>query len=300
MAGFIYEWFGYALEDTSEAALSVANSQHCPFLRQVCTKQLKDGKIAGVCSIQTLQGQRVICCPIRLYAQDYEILRLLTSAVFGGDFPIMAGSAARCFAVSHQQKCVAVFGQGWGGEIRIPGKSSRSHYSVDWVLALISETGELIEFVAVEVQTIDTTGNYHRSLAAALADRSRVKSSVGLNWANVTKRIIPQLIQKGQILQREEKCQKGLFFVCPSLVLAKIFERLGGVEALPDHPLQKASITFVAYDFDEVGAIPGEPHPLRIQRTHSTTGTKLSEAFNRVNLTEKGVYEIAIEKALDG
>ncbi len=40
-------------------------------------------------------------------------------------------------------------------------------------------------------------------------------SKAGVNWENVSKRILPQLIYKGYVLRRERLCSKGLFFVCP-------------------------------------------------------------------------------------
>ena len=49
-------------------------------------------------------------------------------------------------------------------------------------------------------------------------DRSPEYSNAGMNWENVNKRILPQLIYKGHVLRREELCRKGLFFVCPKHV----------------------------------------------------------------------------------
>lgn len=73
-----------------------------------------------------------------------------------------------------------------------------------------------MEFTAIEVQTIDTTGNYRLSrLALFEPERRIVKSTVGLNWENVNKRIIPQIVYKGQVLQRERLNKTGLWFVTP-------------------------------------------------------------------------------------
>ena len=77
--------------------------------------------------------------------------------------------------------------------------------------------GKLLGFVAIEVQSIDTTGNYQAEREAYLGDRivCREDSTAGLNWENVNKRILPQIIYKGHVLRREPLCQKGLFFICP-------------------------------------------------------------------------------------
>ena len=49
-----------------------------------------------------------------------------------------------------------------------------------------------------------------------------------MNWENVNKRILPQIIYKGHVLRLEERCTKGLYFVCPKQVYSRIRERLGG------------------------------------------------------------------------
>src|SRR5262249_42550842 len=122
---------------------------------------------------------------------------------------------------------VAVFGRYWGGELPLPrpptGKKKGSAYYVDWVLSKLDSKGELVEFTAVEVQTIDTTGIYLAQAQTLMSGRPYTDkkgrapgfSDAGLNWENVNKRILPQLIYKGQVLRRESRCTKGLFFVCP-------------------------------------------------------------------------------------
>ena len=41
-------------------------------------------------------------------------------------------------------------------------REGSSKFSVDWIVARVSSAGNLLDFVAVEVQTIDTTGNYQK------------------------------------------------------------------------------------------------------------------------------------------
>jgi hypothetical protein len=194
---------------------------------------------------------------------------------------------------------VAVFGHRWGGELHLPAKNGVGSYFVDWVLALINAEGDLEQFVAVEVQTIDTTGNYRSSRDGLLSpNRDIVKSTVGLNWENVNKRILPQLVYKGQVLQREELCEKGLFFVCPTPVFDRIMARLGGQAALPRYKPQPAALTFMPYDLTEEGYQPGMPLRVEAAPTHTTTVYKVQEAFNNVTLPDENVYKRAIESAL--
>lgn len=301
MSGYISEFFGYKAEDASTIALNTANSQICPFLGSPCTKVLsRDHLISGVCSVrQKTEGSpSVICCPIRIYAEDYKMLHLISRQAFGRDFGLYAGRAAVERARA-EGGSIAVFGHGWGGELRLPQRAGTGSYFVDWVLARLDENGELAEFTAIEVQTIDTTGNYHEARTALLENRSVISDTVGLNWENVSKRIIPQLIYKGQVLQREDLCRTGLFFVCPKAVYDRVLNRLGGRERIPTFPTQPASIHFVAYDYTEPPR-DGSITQLGIVEEHCTTVYKVQEAFSSMNLPEGNVYRDAIRKSLYG
>ncbi|MEN8217122.1 MAG: hypothetical protein ABFS56_12290 [Pseudomonadota bacterium] len=52
-------------------------------------------------------------------------------------------------------------------------------------------------------------------------------SNHGLNWANVHKRLIPQLIRKGVIYSRSKLVKKGLYFVLPEIVFNKFEDVIG-------------------------------------------------------------------------
>ena len=134
-----------------------------------------------------------------------------------------------------------MFGKRWGGELRLPQRNGVGAYFVDWILARLSPTGQLLEFVAVEVQSIDTTGNYRNGRCLLASPRRTDATTAGFNWENVNKRIIPQVIYKGHVLQREALCQKGLFFVIPSPVYERIMSRLGGESNLLHYPLQSSA-----------------------------------------------------------
>lgn len=302
MAGTIWEFFGYRADDHSPDAVQAADARRCPFLDEVCEKRLSDGEVSGVCTIKPVTSGPVICCPIRLYADDYRVLSDVARIAFGSDLPLIAGAEAAKVAQRDNRPTVAVFGKRWGGELRLPQKDGAGSYFVDWVLALLNASGVLQEFIAVEVQTIDTTGNYRNGREGLLTpERTNPATTAGLNWENVNKRILPQLIYKGQVLQREELCRKGLFFVSPVPVYQRIMARLGGANGLVRYALQPASITFLAYEHD----IPPDPPagalvPLRVLPAHSTTVYKVQEAFNNVTLPDENVYRDAIVAALNG
>lgn len=299
MAGTIWEFFGYRSDDLSDEAQNAAETKNCPIIGEKCEKSFNDGVTSGVCSLKPMTSDPVICCPIRMYVDEYRILQDVSVGAFGDEFQLIPGREALKSTIAKNEPFVAVFGKRWGGELRLPQKSGRGGYFVDWVLAKLDATGELEEFVAVEVQTIDTTGTYRNGYEALMHDRSAIKTTAGLNWENVSKRILPQLIYKGQVLQRESLCKKGLFFVCPHPVYERIMNRLGGQDGLIRYSLQPASITFLVYDHDcNKPKIDGQLVPLKQTVSHSTTVYKLQEAFNNVTLPEENVYLAAILKAL--
>lgn len=301
MAGYIAEFFGYRAEDQSEQAVTAAMRQLCPFLGTQCTKILsRDRIIAGVCAVRqkTAGSPNVICCPNRIYSENYKMLHCVAGQAFGCELNLYSGRAAVEKAKA-ENGAIAVFGHGWGGELRLPQRAGTGSYFVDWVLARLDANGELTEFTAIEVQTIDTTGNYREARSALLENREIVADTVGLNWENVSKRIIPQLIYKGQVLQREDLCKTGLFFVCPKAVYDRVLNRLGGKERIPHFPTQPASIHFLAYDY-QGACTDGTITSLGILEEHCTTVYKVQEAFSSMNLPEGNVYRDAICRSLYG
>ena len=304
MAGTITEFFGYRAEDKSPVALKAAADKKCPFLGSACTKMLgRERTISGVCAIRqkTAGSPSVICCPNRIYAEEYKMLKTIAKNAFGEDLKLYAGRAAVAKA-KREGGAIAVFGHGWGGELRLPQRQGTGSYFVDWVLARLDGEGELKEFTAIEVQTIDTTGKYSAAQKALKKDRTIVADTVGLNWENVSKRIIPQIIYKGQVLQREELCRTGLYFVCPTPIYKRVLNRLGGKDKIPTFPPQPAAIHFVAYDYVKpFGDVPkGSIVPLGVIEEHCTTVYKVQEAFSAVSLPEGNVYGNAIKKCLYG
>lgn len=304
MAGTISEFFGYRAEDRSSKALKAATDKKCPFLGTACTKVLgRTRTISGVCAIRqkSAGSPSVICCPNRIYADNYKMLYTISKMAFQQELPLYSGRTT-VEKAKKEGGAVAVFGHGWGGELRLPQRSGIGSYFVDWVLARLDGEGQLVDFTAIEVQTIDTTGSYGAAQKALKKDRTIISDTVGLNWENVSKRIIPQLIYKGQVLQREELCKTGLYFVCPTPIYDRVLLRLGGKEKIPAFPTQPAAIHFVAYDYvEELGTVAnGEIARLDIIEEHCTTVYKIQEAFSAVSLPEGNVYGDAIRRSLYG
>lgn len=303
MSGTIVDFFGFRADDHSDAARLAIARQECPFIHDACSKTLgRDGTRSGVCAVrQKSSEQRVICCPIRLYADDYRLLRVISRMTFGYDYGLYSGRAAVDRSI-REGGAVAVFGHRWGGELRLPKRNGVGNYFADWVLARLDESGVLREFTSIEVQTIDTTGNYRDSRDSLIRGERQAVSTVGLNWENVSKRIIPQLVYKGQVLQREKLCKSGLWFVTPEPVYDRIIERLGGEENMTfGYAPQPGALHFLRYDYDRGSRITdGVPTQLAVIGDECSTVEQVQQAFSRVRLPEPGVYGEALKEALYG
>ena len=305
MALQVTEFFG--LTPLDPAAETDVAARRCPFVKGDCIKPNH-----GACSVrQVTESEPVICCPNRMYANNFKVLRQISVETFGTGAKLVrpADVAARAEAGAMTGDEVAVFGRYWGQELPLPrprgaaATASRKYY-VDWILAKLDGNGDLTELTAVEVQTVDTTGNYSdqaRSFFRGRAyrdgrGRKPGYSDAGMNWENVNKRILPQIIYKGHVLRREAKCTKGLYFVCPKQVYDRIRDRLGG-NLHKYHP-STGTITFRSYELGST-APTGRRRKMKLFEQFTTTVDQVAIAFTSpMNLPEQNVYEAAIKAAL--
>ena len=146
----------------------------CPFLGTRCTKRSASlDEPYPVCSIRrNIDGlPRQICvCPKRFHSMDF--LSDVVAHCWPGDPPT--------------------------NPLIAPEVQMKDFGSVDFVIADVEENGTVGEFLSVELQAIDITGSvmpaYEALREGRLADR---RPTYGLNWGNVYKRYITQLIRKG-------------------------------------------------------------------------------------------------------
>jgi hypothetical protein len=289
----VIELFGYAPEDNTPAAKFRRAESNCPFVHGKCIKKFKSGLISGACTLKPTESGPVICCPNRMYAEDYKVLVDVAVDAFGPGMRLCRKSAdAICDGAD-----VVVFGKNWGKELRLPSRREGGGYFVDWILARLGKERTLEEFVAVELQTMDTTGSYEAEVHRLL-DTGKVlpKKQSNINWENVSKRILPQVIFKGHVLRQEKLCKKGLYFICPSPVYTRILGRLGGT--LRTYHQQPGSLTFRQYDVGDP-VPPGTIRTLEFKGQLTTTVDQVALAFTSPsNLPEPGVYEQAIRAGL--
>lgn len=243
----IVEIFGYAPDDLSKKARNAWKAKHCAFINDKCIKTNHDkSEVYGVCSV-TSSGKECIICPNRLYSHNYQILTDVAIDAFGvGTTVTSYSNYIQMLREGKSAACVVALGQRSGKEVKL-GRE----LSMDWVLAKV-ENRKLLAYVGVEVQSIDITGNYRDNWAAyrdlpenpsALIPRS----GHGLNWANVHKRLIPQLIRKGLIYSRSSHVESGLYFLLPDIVYQR-FELVIGND-IPNEPSKSPdNLTVFTYD----------------------------------------------------
>ena len=193
-------------------------------INKQCSKANHDRSIIyGTCSVTSPYGDCVIC-PNRLYENNYSVLRTIANEAFGRNLRFLMYEQ---FIPLREKvrSCIVALGQNSGKEVKI-GTS----LSMDWVLARI-KNGKLVEYTGVEVQSIDITGNYRDSWHSYKRISKQTSiipvSEHGMNWANVHKRLIPQIIRKGTIYSRSNLVKSGLFFVVPDIVYRKFEEIIG-------------------------------------------------------------------------
>ncbi len=118
MALRIIELFGYNPLDKSPEASNSRKRLACPFIGSECMKQLRDKTVSGACTVKLTKSSPVICCPNRIYASEYVVLRRVAEAAFGPGVKLVSGD--RVSHVDHDGRYVAVFGKRWGKELRLP------------------------------------------------------------------------------------------------------------------------------------------------------------------------------------
>ena len=123
MALNITELFGYPPGDKSKEAQRCRHEKWCPFIDAACTKKFRDGEKAGVCTVKQTTSSQVICCPNRMYAESYKILSDTATEAFGTKTELYPGNQA---VVNRKgRRSVAVFGKGWGHELRLPSRGNK-------------------------------------------------------------------------------------------------------------------------------------------------------------------------------
>lgn len=241
----IAEIFGYASNDTTDICRNFWSSGSCPFTEKSCIKHNHDNSIIyGTCSVTTKFGDCIIC-PNRLYANKFKTIKDVSNDAFG-DLPFLMYNEYINLK-DHLDDYVVALGMYSGHEIRL-----RNLHSMDWILAHIKNM-ELLEYVGIEVQSIDITNNYRDNWYAYKNISENIKipqSEHNMNWANVYKRLMPQIIQKSRLYSKSELVHSGLYFIVPDIVYKK-FENIIGEDIPLTNKKERDVITVHTYKLGE-------------------------------------------------
>jgi hypothetical protein len=178
----------YGVSTGAEAEWSsIFAAQQCPFLQRKCLKIRKSEPevTIGSCSVEAGKHQaKIMICPFRLLERRQiftDCLHLLTLHQPGNELHIVP-------------------------ELSVPGGS------IDYCLASV-RNGKPIDFVGLELQTLDTTGTVwperqrfanQKGVQVKKTDRNS-KKTFGLNWKMTAKTILVQLHHKIQTFEHVSK-----------------------------------------------------------------------------------------------
>ena len=165
---------------------------------------------------------------------------------------------------------------------------------VDFVIADIDpETSIVKEFVSIEMQAVDISGSYMPAYEAVLNNEPECTASVGINWKNVQKRYVNQLVEKG-----------FYHHIWQSRIVAvlqkPLYERLRANMQFDELPASgtNSPITFLLYDF-----VPDpereEGHALQFDSVVSTSHTSLMNASLYQTVPSRDAFTDRVKANLD-
>ncbi len=258
------EVFGFPISNESQQAQRYRSEKLCPFNNKVpnCTKDKVDDPL-GVCTIFDADGY-AITCPVR----------------FREDWAIVSESAK--FFFEKNTHWVAI------SEVRIEDKYGKPAGNIDMVLVSYDkDSGEILDFGAVEVQGVYVSGNIRRPFESYMKDPRPEFQWNGRNYpradylSSSRKRLAPQLLFKGGILHAWKK--KSV------VVLHSSFFKT--LPKLPVVPEAEAEIAWLIYDLEKDAA--GTRLQLKIKEKIFTS---FNDALNKITVAEPGNIDLFLGK----
>jgi len=255
------EVFGYPITNFSDEAVRFRNRKLCPFNNKVpsCTKDKATAPL-GVCSIYH-NSNTVITCPVR-FRESW----LITDGASQFFFP-------------EETSWTSIM------EINLNDKQGKTAGHIDIVLVSYDERGRVTDFGALEVQAVYISGNIRRPFEHYMEN---TKKRSHLNWrgernfpkpdylSSSRKRLIPQVIYKGGILNKWGKKQ--------AVALQKSF-----FKTLPKMPTvnpEQADIAWLVYDLES----DAEHDKLRLVQSEIVY-TEFGPALEKISRPEPGNIE---------
>lgn len=201
VANYPEEIYGKLTKNGSTLTGNRATDCLCPFINEECKKKSQGVKVPlGVCSV--MYGGRVVAlCPQR-FLQDNTVFHEISKHYFGTTTDIILLS-----------------------EVGLPDGMGK----LDFVLVQHKPlSAEIIDYVVVEFQSADTSNT--GQLVTAFKDFvdgkdiSTVNYSYGINWANVWKRTLIQIMIKGRYM---EEWGRNIYWVIQEPIYQNLVDRYG-------------------------------------------------------------------------
>lgn len=252
------EVFGYPVDDMSKEAKLARKKKLCPFKGQggKCTKVSKTEPL-GVCSIHE-KGALSITCPVRFREDD-----------------LITQEAAKFFFDEHARYAQLP-------EIRLAGENGRPAGNIDNVLVSYDEQGQVEDFGALEIQSVYISGNikkpfdWYMKQPATRHDMQWNSTPRADYLSSSRKRLMPQLVIKGGILQQWNK----------KMAVAVQSEFFNTLPELEEVPKDKAKIAWLLHDYK----IDKETSRYRLVPTR-TVYTDFENTVQRLTTTSPGEVE---------
>jgi hypothetical protein len=264
------EVFGFPIDNEGDRAKRYRDNKLCPYNNIVsnCTKNSIKYPL-GVCSLNH-KGRQVIICPIR-FREDWTIISDAASFIFNGK-------------------------SSWThvGEVRLKDKYGKSAGNIDYVLVAYDDKGRIIDFSSLEVQAVYISGNLTGPFTAYLEN-----PSPEFDWISAfkypkpdylsssRKRLVPQIIAKGSILNQWGKKQ--------AVALQSSFYNT--LPTLPEFEKEESDFAFFLYDL-----VPVEDTKVLSLQLQRIIYTKFASALEQIAKFEAGSiyqFEAILQKKLD-
>jgi len=247
----------------------------CPFIKSRCPKrstQLPDEPYP-VCTLwRRPKGEPnpsqdlIFVCPKRFYAVDF--LTEVIEHCWPGEKPKNPRVAP---------------------EVKMAGFGN-----VDFVIADVQDDGEVEQFLSVELQAIDITGSAFPAYQAVRAgtDLER-RPTYGLNWDNVYKRYVTQLIRKGYF---HHHWKSKIVAVIPEQVYQYITSRADFIRSA-DVKSAQVNIIFMTYRLEADPTKPGEFRPALVT-VEGTSHSSLQNAILYKEAPKRDAFTSQIKRSL--
>lgn len=271
----VHEIFGYPTDCDSPEARDARENARCPFKGGACTKLLGPAQTA-ICSLRYkahgFESETAwATCANRLAAELPAVIPLA--------FPDDEDRAQLVREV----------------KIKTPDMT------FDGVVVVVEPDGA-VQFVGIEAQAIDTRGGKVKPLWTAYAegrpdrwqeDYGGKRPTFGVNTANVWKRLLPQIINKGRMYVDWET---QLYVIVQETLLQFIRRRMH-LHELSRQERSKAEIIWLSWDYTGKQLSDGQ-YETEIGQPVFTTLQQVEDAFTTVAAAQRPAFVAKVLKKL--